>query len=155
MPEIPQEAAGEGGRHSEGPEGPASPPGPRLAPPTCACGCGEPARPGSKYADYERCRQRAHKRRVRAALEAAGLPATLTLETARRLRTTRSRSADAPARRQARQTRRPPRLVLTLTDAGGADRVRAHLEALAAEGFDAAGDVAAALAAALERRRRK
>lgn len=73
----------------------------------CVCGCGRPRQPGSKYADYERCRQRAYKKRVRAAAEAAGVETRLSLERLEGSTSTGSRSGYASAARKRPQTRSP------------------------------------------------
>lgn len=70
--------------------------------PRCACGCGRPPRIGSRYADYERCRQRAYRGRVRAAAIEAGLPASLSLRAAT---TAQSRNGDAQTAARTRQKR--------------------------------------------------
>jgi hypothetical protein len=72
----------------------------------CACGCGEAPRPGSKYADYERCRQRAYRQRVQKHLRDAGLPDRLNLRVAEGAE---GRHGDAQAAARKR-TRRSPDL---------------------------------------------
>jgi hypothetical protein len=75
--------------------------------PTCACNCGAPIDPraGRRYVD-QRHRQRAYRDRVRAAMQARGLPAALSLRAAQTGDPSTLRSGDAPRRRGARQARR-------------------------------------------------
>lgn len=69
----------------------------------CACGCGELCRPGSKYADYEKCRQRAYRRKLQDRLRAAGLPDHLNLEMAGDARA-RHGDAQKPSRKRSRRS---------------------------------------------------
>lgn len=69
----------------------------------CECGCGREARPGSKYHDYERCRQRAYRNKVKTEAERAGLPAHLNLQVAT---SAQARNGDAQTSARSRQTRR-------------------------------------------------
>lgn len=104
----------------------------------CACGCGEWAKPGRKYFDYERCRQRAYKQRAKAEAAARGLPTTLSLsaiEAATPGTPTGSRSGygqdGARAAQKPRKKRGPdmrisyPRAVAAVTD----DILREHGDA--------------------------
>jgi hypothetical protein len=79
---------------------------PAAAIPLCACGCKRPAQRGSKYHDYERCRQRAYRGRVKAAAAAAGLPASISMETVEAATHPTPRNGDARARRNRPQKRR-------------------------------------------------
>lgn len=65
----------------------------------CKCGCGKRLinrREGTLYFD-ERCKRRAHRRKVKKALAAAGLPTSLSLQAAT---TTRTRPGDARTARR-------------------------------------------------------
>lgn len=71
----------------------------------CVCGCGRAQRPGSKYFDYERCRQRTYRQRVGRAAADAGLPTSLTL--ASLSGSSGSRLGDAQKGGRAAKRRRP------------------------------------------------
>lgn len=69
----------------------------------CPCGCGQQAPAGRKYADTDRCRQRAYRRRVSAAMEDAHLPARPSLKLAAAARAPQLRLGDGERRPSARQ----------------------------------------------------
>lgn len=74
----------------------------------CACGCGQPLvgrRRGALYVSKTHG-QRAYRRRLAAELEAAGLPAALSLQTARATSTTTNGNGDRRRGRQRAGSRR-------------------------------------------------
>lgn len=118
----------------------------------CPCGCGGPVLRGRKYALGGRCRQRAYRKRVRAAADAAGVPPTVTLETVDAASRTGARNGDAQTRRN-RPPRTPrPGLTVYIADRGAAEAARTFLAAPRRPGLDLVAD---AIAKAQERRRRR
>lgn len=78
-------------------------------PPRCDCGCGTiiDRRKGRRYRDRSHG-QRAYRRRLKARLQAAGLPASLSMKAADAAIPPPRRNGDATARRTAPQRRRTP-----------------------------------------------
>jgi hypothetical protein len=74
---------------------------------TCPCGCGRSPLPKRKYADYERCRQRAYKQRVKTVAEARGLETRLSLKRLEGATRTGGRSGYAENGRKAHRKRSP------------------------------------------------
>lgn len=129
---------------------------------TCACGCGRDLQASRRrtaiYYD-ERCRQRAYRKRVRDAAEAAGVSASLSLKSLDASSGAPSRNGDAKkGATRAERPKRGPRAGVTvyLPTPLLADRVREVLGQAASEGqgdLQAAVD-AVAKAMAREARRR-
>lgn len=122
----------------------------------CACGCGRRLDSGAVRQFYldEKHKQRAHRKRLELAAEAAGVPARLTLEALQSSNRTRDRHGDAPAR--PKRPRRPrPGVTIYLPTAELADRARAELAIAVDAGVAELAPVEEAIAAALERRRKR
>jgi hypothetical protein len=102
----------------------------------CVCNCGKSvAHRGVKTLYLENHRQNRHKRKVKAAATAAGLPANLSLETVSASSPTGVRSGDAPKPRQARKSGTSIRVsyrkaVEVLAERHGPDEARRLLEPL-------------------------
>lgn len=70
----------------------------------CECGCGQPPSPASKFANRDRCRQRAYHNRVTAAARDQGVSARPNLTDLTRRTHARSADAPAPARKPRKRT---------------------------------------------------
>lgn len=70
---------------------------------SCVCGCGTPARPGSKYA-LDHHRNRVYRRKVVKATEQVGLPAHLNLSTLTEEALPRVGDTQRPARKRSRRS---------------------------------------------------
>jgi RNA 3'-terminal phosphate cyclase len=123
----------------------------------CACGCkGSVAHRGIRTLYLEGHRQRRHKRKVKAAARAAGLPDRLSLQTVLAASPTAGRSGDAPAPVRRRQRKPRPGVQVYLPSVGHAQLLEA-IVAGADRGQlpqEIAEEIAEAVRRAIERRRR-
>lgn len=117
----------------------------------CGCGCGErfPAGGGRRYVN-ERHRQRAYRRRVKAAAEARGLPGSLSLQSVEATGRAGRRNGDAEKGGE-RPIRRPrPGVTVYFPTPGAAELA---LAAVRTQGGAWRREAEGALERALERRR--
>ena len=124
----------------------------------CACGCRRSLEGRSERTIYfdHRCSQRAYRKRLREAAEAAGVPARLSLETVRAAKSTLDHNGDAHARPRARQKRSRTGLSIYLPTPERAEALAAALEQLAADRPELDMTLEReAIRRALERRRRR